>query len=46
MDALVSEPESLVLYIGGDGRSGSTLLAAILGNHEGFFPVGEIRTVW
>jgi len=46
MDGRVSEPESIVLYIAGDGRSGSTLLATILGNHEGFFPVGEIRAVW
>jgi hypothetical protein len=36
----------LVLYIGGEGRSGSTVLAELLGNHDGFFPVGEIRGVW
>jgi len=35
-----------VLYIGGEGRSGSTLLSSLLGNHEGFFPVGEFRDVW
>ncbi len=35
-----------VLYIGGDGRSGSTILSAILGNHEGYLPVGELPDVW
>ncbi len=35
-----------VLYIGGEGRSGSTLLSAILGNLPGFLPVGELRGVW
>jgi hypothetical protein len=40
-------PESVaVLYIGGEGRSGSTLMAALLGNHDGFFPVGECRSMW
>ncbi len=36
----------VVLNIGGDGRSGSTVLSALLGNHEGFFPVGECRNIW
>ena len=44
-DRCDSEPV-VVLYIGGDGRSGSTMLAALLGNHEGFFPIGEFRKVW
>ena len=35
-----------VLYIGGDGRSGSTLLSTILGNHDGYLPVGELPDVW
>ena len=35
-----------VLYIGGEGRSGSTILSALLGNYEGFFPVGELRDIW
>jgi hypothetical protein len=35
-----------VLYISGDGRSGSTLLSALLGANEGFFPVGELRGIW
>ncbi len=38
--------DSLVLYIGGDGRSGSTLLSAMLGNYPGFWPVGEVRGIW
>ena len=36
----------VVLYIGGEGRSGSTVLAALLGNRDGFFPVGEFRGMW
>lgn len=35
-----------VLYIAGEGRSGSTILSAILGNHAGYFPVGELPDVW
>ena len=35
-----------VLYIGGYGRSGSTLLESILGNFPGVVPVGELRHVW
>lgn len=35
-----------VLYIGGDGRSGSTVLSGMLGNIPGFVPVGEIRGIW
>ncbi|HKZ43206.1 MAG TPA: hypothetical protein VJ044_19770, partial [Candidatus Hodarchaeales archaeon] len=35
-----------VLYISGWGRSGSTILSNILGQVEGFFPVGEIRFIW
>jgi hypothetical protein len=36
----------LVLYIGGEGRSGSTVLAAMLGTSPDFFPIGEIRGLW
>ncbi len=32
-----------VLYIAGAGRSGSTLLARLLGDLEGFAPAGELR---
>lgn len=35
-----------ILYIGGAGRSGSTILEMILGNLPGFFSVGEIRHYW
>ena len=35
-----------VIYIGGVGRSGSTLLAALLGELPGTIPIGEGRAVW
>lgn len=35
-----------ILYIGGYGRSGSTLLERILGTIPGFVSVGELRFVW
>ncbi|HSG09850.1 MAG TPA: sulfotransferase [Longimicrobiales bacterium] len=35
-----------VLYIAGNGRSGSTLLDVILGQVPGFFAVGEVRNMW
>lgn len=35
-----------VLYIGGAGRSGSTLLDMLLGNTTSFFSVGEVRFFW
>ena len=35
-----------VLYIGGAGRSGSTVLAVLLGRYEGFVAVGELRYLW
>jgi hypothetical protein len=35
-----------VLYISGWGRSGSTILARILGQVDGFFHGGELRTIW
>lgn len=35
-----------VLYIAGTGRSGSTLLASILGQAPGFFNAGELRYIW
>ena len=37
---------SRVLYIGGWGRSGSTILAYALGMVPGFTPVGELRFIW
>ena len=35
-----------VLYIGGLGRSGSTLLDRMLGQLPGYFSAGEIRDLW
>jgi hypothetical protein len=35
-----------VVYIGGWGRSGSTLLDLILGQAEGVFSAGEVREIW
>jgi hypothetical protein len=35
-----------VLYIGGAGRSGSTILNNVLGQIEGFFATGEISLIW
>jgi hypothetical protein len=35
-----------VLFIGGYGRSGSTLLERVLGEIDGFFPAGELRHVF
>jgi hypothetical protein len=46
MGAPFDSDSVVVLYIGSEPRSGSTVLAALLGNHEGLFPVGEFRTVW
>jgi hypothetical protein len=42
----VSDKKVKVLYIAGYGRSGSTLLANILGEIEGFVAVGEIHRIW
>lgn len=38
--------QTKVLYISGWGRSGSTILARILGQIDGFFHGGELRTIW
>ncbi|MFW6091965.1 MAG: sulfotransferase [Actinomycetota bacterium] len=35
-----------VLYLAGWGRSGSTLLAAIMGQFPGAFAAGELRSLW
>lgn len=35
-----------VLYIAGWGRSGSTLLTAVLGQLRGCFAAGELRSLW
>jgi Sulfotransferase family len=38
--------KSRVLYVGGWGRSGSTLLSHMLGHVEGHVAVGELRYIW
>lgn len=44
---MVDESEAIkVLFIGGWGRSGSTILERMLGQIHGFFPVGEIYHIW
>jgi hypothetical protein len=35
-----------VLYIIGRGRGGSTILGNVLGELDGFFSAGEVRTLW
>jgi Sulfotransferase family len=35
-----------VLYVGGTGRSGSTVLANLLGEVAGYVSVGELRYIW
>lgn len=35
-----------VLYVGGFGRSGSTLLAYLLGQLEGYVIAGELKFIW
>jgi len=35
-----------VVYIGGVGRSGSTLIDLLAGQADGFFSVGEIIWIW
>jgi hypothetical protein len=37
---------SKVLFIGGSGRSGTTLLARVIGQIPGFWTVGEVRELW
>jgi hypothetical protein len=39
-------PRPKVLFIGGSGRNGSTVLASVLGEIPGFRSVGELRYVW
>jgi hypothetical protein len=42
----MANDKTKVLYIAGNGRSGSTLLGVLLGQIPGFFNVGEVRRVW
>lgn len=39
-------PTVKVYYLLGTARSGSTLLASLLGGQPGFFAVGELRLMW
>src|SRR6202020_2298203 len=39
-------PRVRVLYIGGTGRTGSTLLTNLLGEFPGFFAAGELAFIW
>ena len=41
-----SGPGVTVLYILGRGRGGSTILGNVLGELDGFFSAGEVRTLW
>lgn len=41
-----ARPRLIVIYIGGLGRSGSTLLAELLATQPGFVSVGELPTLW
>lgn len=40
------EASARVLFLGGSGKSGSTLLGALLGQLPGLFNVGELRNFW
>jgi UDP-N-acetylglucosamine transferase subunit ALG13 len=50
VDALATDrgaaPRIPVLYVGGMGRSGTTLLERMLGEVSGFHPVGEMVFLW
>ena len=42
----MSSEKIKILYIAGNGRSGSTILHDILGQIDNFFAIGELRYVW
>ena len=42
----MGDPPVEVLYILGRGRGGSTILGNVLGELDGFFSAGEVRTLW
>ena len=46
MTASSTDTKIDVLYIGGVGRSGSTLLAYLLGQLEGYVVAGELKFIW
>lgn len=35
-----------ILYVLGRGRSGSSIFANVIGEHQGFFSAGELRYLW
>lgn len=35
-----------ILYVMGRGRSGSSIFANVIGEHQGFFSAGELRYLW
>lgn len=39
-------PHRSVIYVGGWGRSGTTILDRTLGAHDGFVSVGELSNIW
>lgn len=41
-----ADPPPRVLYIGGTGRTGSTILDALLGSFPGVFSGGELAFIW
>lgn len=43
---MTAQPPTTVVYVGGTGRSGSTLLANLLGEVPGNVSVGEVRFLW
>lgn len=45
-ETTATESRPSVLYVIGWGRSGSTLLGNLLGELDGFFHAGELRTIW
>ena len=38
--------KSRVLYLGGSGRSGTTLIARVIGQLPGHVAIGEVREIW
>jgi len=42
----MNQSKPKVLFIAGNGRSGSTILHNILGQIDGFFAIGEVRHIW
>jgi hypothetical protein len=43
---MIGEARTRVLYVLAQGRSGSTILGNVLGEIDGFFHAGELRSIW